>query len=583
MGCTPFGEHWNKGTDDLLIDAAEETFASAGIDQGRRRRVLARHRDVGHERHGAGPPAAAARQAGHARRELLRDRVGGDPQRRVRGRERRVRRRDGDRRREGQGQRLPGPRRRGQDADRRHRPHAHRRPRCSRCARPATARSTASTTSRCARCSPASRGRTTTTAPATRARSSRRKSRWRRSATRRSWRAGSACTTARVWPTVRRPRSSCRAEDAHKYTDKPIYIKALSLVAGNCSGNADPAYDYTTFPEIAATGRDAYAQAGVTNPREQIAMAEVHDCFTPGRAAHLRGPPVRRARQRVEGSARRAPSTSKGDMPVNPDGGLKSFGHPVGASGLRMMFEAWLQLRGEAPRGAARSADDRGRSRSRTTSAATPARWCRSCRFSAASSGSGRRSRSDGRGGIGARRLRGALPDRLAGRAEHSRRATGVDGARVRVGGDRARRRAPRRDRAPARGALLDVSGARPQRSRSSARRRSACVSRVPLAAPPPADLSLLRTLRPALIGAATLVLIVVALRIRHAPSYFIFQTGDMGGYVNSANILDAGRTSRSGTSRRGSRCSCARPTCCSARRAPSPDCPTLGAISWPA
>jgi acetyl-CoA C-acetyltransferase len=38
-----------------------------------------------------------------------------------------------------------------------------------------------------------------------------------------------------------------------------------------------------------------------------------------------------------------------GELPVNPDGGLKSFGHPVGASGLRMMFECWLQLRGEAP------------------------------------------------------------------------------------------------------------------------------------------------------------------------------------------------------------------------------------------
>jgi acetyl-CoA C-acetyltransferase len=38
-----------------------------------------------------------------------------------------------------------------------------------------------------------------------------------------------------------------------------------------------------------------------------------------------------------------------GDLPVNPDGGLKSFGHPVGATGLRMVFEAWLQLRGEAP------------------------------------------------------------------------------------------------------------------------------------------------------------------------------------------------------------------------------------------
>ena len=66
-----------------------------------------------------------------------------------------------------------------------------------------------------------------------------------------------------------------------------------------------------------------------------------------------------------------------GELPVNPDGGLKSFGHPVGASGLRMMFEAWLQLRGEAP---ADRADrhhglEASRSRSPTTSAATPARW----------------------------------------------------------------------------------------------------------------------------------------------------------------------------------------------------------------
>ena len=37
-----------------------------------------------------------------------------------------------------------------------------------------------------------------------------------------------------------------------------------------------------------------------------------------------------------------------GELPVNPDGGLKSFGHPIGASGLRMLYECWLQLRGEA-------------------------------------------------------------------------------------------------------------------------------------------------------------------------------------------------------------------------------------------
>ena len=54
----------------------------------------------------------------------------------------------------------------------------------------------------------------------------------------------------------------------------------------------------------------------------------------------------------------------------------------------------------------------------------------------------------------------------------------------------------------------------------------------------PPADYSQLRQLEPALVGLATLALIVVALWIRHAPSYFLFQTGDMGGYVNGANIL---------------------------------------------
>ena len=139
-----------------------------------------------------------------------------------------------------------------------------------------------------------------------------------------------------------------RAEDAQQYTDKPLYVKALSLVAGNCSGNADPDYDYTTFPEIAATGRDAYAQAGVTNPRDQIAMAEVHDCFTPAELLIYED----------LGFAERGTAWKEvldgsfdlgGDIPVNPDGGLKSFGHPVGASGLRMMFECWLQLREEAP------------------------------------------------------------------------------------------------------------------------------------------------------------------------------------------------------------------------------------------
>ncbi len=139
-----------------------------------------------------------------------------------------------------------------------------------------------------------------------------------------------------------------RAEDAHRYTDRPLYIKALSFVAGNGSGLLDPDYDYTTFPEIVRCAEDAYAQAGIVDPRHQLAMAEVHDCFTPTELVLMED----------LGFAERGTAWKEilagtfdlqGELPVNPDGGLKSFGHPVGASGLRMLFECWLQLRGEAP------------------------------------------------------------------------------------------------------------------------------------------------------------------------------------------------------------------------------------------
>jgi acetyl-CoA C-acetyltransferase len=139
-----------------------------------------------------------------------------------------------------------------------------------------------------------------------------------------------------------------RAEDAHRYTDKPIYIKALSFAAGSGAGLIDPDYDYTHFPECETAARDAYQQAGITDPRHQLALAEVHDCFTPTELVLMED----------LGFAERGTAWKEvlagafaldGDLPVNPDGGLKSFGHPVGASGLRMMFEAWLQLRREAP------------------------------------------------------------------------------------------------------------------------------------------------------------------------------------------------------------------------------------------
>jgi acetyl-CoA C-acetyltransferase len=124
-----------------------------------------------------------------------------------------------------------------------------------------------------------------------------------------------------------------RSEDAHRYTDKPIYIKGLSFVAGSGSGLINPDYDYTHFPECESAARDAYGQAGITDPRHQLALAEVHDCFTPTELVLMED----------LGFAERGTAWKEelngtfelvGELPVNPDGGLKSFGHPVGASGL---------------------------------------------------------------------------------------------------------------------------------------------------------------------------------------------------------------------------------------------------------
>ncbi len=91
----------------------------------------------------------------------------------------------------------------------------------------------------------------------------------------------------------------------------------------------------------------AYEAAGITNPREEVDMAEVHDCFTiteliiyEDMGWSQRG----KAKEDIESGF----FALDGGLPVNPDGGLKCFGHPIGASGVRMIYEMYKQLRGKA-------------------------------------------------------------------------------------------------------------------------------------------------------------------------------------------------------------------------------------------
>lgn len=93
-------------------------------------------------------------------------------------------------------------------------------------------------------------------------------------------------------------------------------------------------------------GKLAYNEAGVKNPREEISMAEVHDCFSITEAVtmeDLQFSPRGKVKEDIEAGR----FDHDGPQPIQPDGGLKCFGHPIGASGLRMLYEMYKQLQGK--------------------------------------------------------------------------------------------------------------------------------------------------------------------------------------------------------------------------------------------
>ncbi|MEA1872509.1 MAG: acetyl-CoA acetyltransferase, partial [Chloroflexota bacterium] len=137
------------------------------------------------------------------------------------------------------------------------------------------------------------------------------------------------------------------ASQARKYRNDPIYIKGVGAAHSALLPQNRPAFDWLHFEEVINSSRQAYEQAGVKNPREQIDIAEVHDCFTSTELLlyELLGfSPEGKAKEDIDSGF----FELGGGLPVNSDGGLKCFGHPVGASGLRMTYEVYKQLQGKA-------------------------------------------------------------------------------------------------------------------------------------------------------------------------------------------------------------------------------------------
>jgi acetyl-CoA C-acetyltransferase len=126
-----------------------------------------------------------------------------------------------------------------------------------------------------------------------------------------------------------------------------ITVKALQLALSNGLESMHNSWDGSYFHTARIASKRAYDEAGIKKPREEVSMIEVHDCFSitelvtmedlymsdEGRAVH----------DVMDGFY-----DADGKVPCQIDGGLKCFGHPIGASGLRMLYEMYLQLQGRA-------------------------------------------------------------------------------------------------------------------------------------------------------------------------------------------------------------------------------------------
>ena len=138
-----------------------------------------------------------------------------------------------------------------------------------------------------------------------------------------------------------------RADMAKSFRPDPIYVKALQICQGPREGFMNPVYDYAHVEETRRAGVTAYAEAGIKDPAREISCAEVHDCFTITELTIMEDLQFSQEGKAPEDVAAGRYSL-KGELPVNTDGGLKCFGHPIGATGLRMMYEVYKQLQGKA-------------------------------------------------------------------------------------------------------------------------------------------------------------------------------------------------------------------------------------------
>lgn len=149
-----------------------------------------------------------------------------------------------------------------------------------------------------------------------------------------------------------------RADDAPAFNKGYISIRGMELYVSD--GWDYPYFDYENdfvqFRNLKAASRRLYEDAGISNPLTEIDCAEVHDCFTINEALTYHGLGFVERVEDIPKAIDDGIFDAGGRVPVNTSGGLLSCGHPVGATGLRMIYAIKQQLQEKAGNAQVRNA-----------------------------------------------------------------------------------------------------------------------------------------------------------------------------------------------------------------------------------
>ena len=143
------------------------------------------------------------------------------------------------------------------------------------------------------------------------------------------------------------------SEDFAKKRGRP-FIEVIGSGRGASPAAVQGRDDITTIPSTVAAANQAYKMAGIT--AKDIDFAEVHDCFTIAELIDIED--LGFFKKGAGANAVREGATSRdGEIPINPSGGLKSKGHPIGATGIGQVVEVFEQLTGKAEQRTVRDAE----------------------------------------------------------------------------------------------------------------------------------------------------------------------------------------------------------------------------------